>query len=236
MRRATSHTCVQTEFTSFEPLEALRPIAGANVLFCPSCGTNVNRWLDCDADAFVLADFAPTTETEGDEFWKRLSRRLPGVSLIESTPGTRAFRFKDKLGVLLFLDNNEVLDHVRRYASTISHFIGVCDGCLEGGNYECVNDLPFLGRVLSCMPSRGMVYMTDHSKYLFPSSTPWDDDPPKPRDEYILGRYLISRTDAAWGGAGGYGPVACYRVAEGGQAQRQNSYQRLPASTATDLS
>ena len=47
----------------------------------------------------------------------------------------------------------------------IHSFIGICDGCQEGGNYECVHSRPFLHPLLSAS-AEDLVYITDHSDYL----------------------------------------------------------------------
>ena len=69
---------------------------------------------------------------------------------------------KIQWGILFFEDNNIVLDRIRRYGGQINYFIGIKDGCGEGGNYQCVNEPPFLNKVLDCMADVGMTYITDH--------------------------------------------------------------------------
>jgi hypothetical protein len=56
---------------------------------------------------------------------------------------------------------------IRKSGLRISTFIGVTDGCSEGGNYECVNEMPFFRKILDLKPiGRDMTVITDHSEYL----------------------------------------------------------------------
>ena len=179
------------------------------LLFYPSCGTNC-RWLfDYDCDVFVMADYYPRTKDTRRLFWKKFSRNMRDeISLVASTVRTRVFRFRNKLGFLFFQDNNEVFERIKNSGNKISCFIGVCDGCLEGGNYECVNDVKFLYKVISLIHPDGMTYVTDHSKKIFRRAKLYECSSPKIHEECILGDKLIR-----WiGSEGGYGPIAEYSI------------------------
>lgn len=75
------------------------------------------------------------------------------------------FRSGNKTGVLLWEDNNLVLDRFYQNGLRVHHFVGICDGCSEGGNYECVHDRAFVRRLIR-VSADGMLYSTDHSRPL----------------------------------------------------------------------
>jgi hypothetical protein len=208
----------------------LTRIGNGKLLFYPSCGTD-SRWLsDNNCDVIVMADYSPRTEDSRQQFWQEFSRNMGGeVSLTFSTVRTRVFRIRGKLGFLFFQDNNEVLERIRNSGNKISFFIGVCDGCREGGNYECVNDLKFLDKVMSLIHPDGMTYVTDHSEYLFPIANFYDCPPPEPYQEFILGNKFFRRVYSEWDWfcsdwwasrsrwcthrvTSGYGPITKYMV------------------------
>jgi len=77
---------------------------------------------------------------------------------------------------------------IRKSGLKISTWIGVLDGCCEGGNPLCVHEMPFFGKVLDLIPDKGcMNIITDHSPYLF-NEDGWG----KPRSEnrFIFGDSL----------------------------------------------
>lgn len=159
------------------------------LLFYPSCGSQLlSCVLRLPYDVFIFADYGPKSQYERSDFWqaivaepKRLpfrtydpnrwyyenSRRNPELplTLTYSTVRTRVFQYGNKWGVLFFQDNNEVLQRIVQSGYRLSAFVGIRDGCAEGGNYECVNEMPFLGKVLSASMD-GMDYFTDHSSIL----------------------------------------------------------------------
>jgi|GEM_PF-2116782 len=87
------------------------------------------------------------------------------VRHVFSTTRTIVFQCGEKWGFLFFQENNEVLERIRRTGWKIQHFVGICDGCSEGGNHECVHEDPFLGKLLG-VSSDQMDYFTDHSAFL----------------------------------------------------------------------
>lgn len=137
----------------------------ARLCFYPSSGDTalwVLMRLDCDL--FVMADKSRRAVS-----WPRIEadfnkRKLP-IELVEQTDGYLCFRSKGKTAWIFFEDNNVTLDRLRRASLTIHHFVGICDGCCEGGNHECVHKRPFLSRVLP-LADHGMAYTTDHSRPL----------------------------------------------------------------------
>ncbi len=54
---------------------------------------------------------------------------------------------------------------MQTYGCQVHHFVGICDGCCEGGNRECVHERPFVRRLLR-VAADGMSYITDHSRPL----------------------------------------------------------------------
>jgi len=60
---------------------------------------------------------------------------------------------------------------IRKSGLKISTFLSKNDGCSEGGNGECVNQMPFFGKVIDLMPDEGgMRVVSDHNTFLFTGS------------------------------------------------------------------
>jgi hypothetical protein len=163
----------------FDVLHFLRAIQnpGTKLLFYPSAG-QMDSWIfDLGYHINVLCDFAPNSHTERTRFFRNFIRNSSrDIHLVAATKQLRVFSIDEsRWGIYLFAENNRVFDEIiRRSGLDISCFVGICDGCGEGGNHECVNSAPFFSKVLSLMPQeRAMHVITDHSPYLF--SGGWDD-------------------------------------------------------------
>ena len=160
----------------YNPNKELLRLAEQNprLLFYPSSGINRQRFFDEDYDVFVFVDNVTNWEQNKDlhsecrkKFWQKFKSNLPpNIVLVGSTNLARVFRLGDKWGFLFFQDNNEALLRIMMTVNYISKFIGICDGCAEGGNYECVNDANFFKKILFLMNPKGMTYLTDHSNLL----------------------------------------------------------------------
>lgn len=133
--------------------------------YYPSCGWGL-LWavMQLDADLFVFSDkdrrYSNWSRIQAD--FRRHGRPL---ELVARGPDFVQFRSAGKTGLLFWEDNNLVLDRLQRAGLKVHHFVGICDGCCEGGNYECVHDLPFVTRLLR-VAADGMRYSTDHSRPL----------------------------------------------------------------------
>jgi len=133
--------------------------------YYPSCGWGL-LWavMQLDADLFVFSDkdrrYSRWSSIQAD--FRR--HGLP-LELVARGSDFVQFRSAGKTGLLFWEDNNLVLDRLQRTGLTVHHFVGICDGCCEGGNYECVHDLPFVTRLLR-VAADGMRYSTDHSRPL----------------------------------------------------------------------
>jgi len=188
-------------------LRELAQTGAKRLLFYPSCGTDCGWVFSQGCDVVVCADYAPRNLEARRAFWRKFKQHIPGlVTLISSPESCRIFRVGHTIGILLFRDNNEVRERIRLSGHTISYFVGICDGCREGGNYECVNDKPFLDKVFALMHPTGMTYVTDHSACLFTRRTNFHS--------LILNDKLLTRTSVAWGvpTSGGWGNTVAYRV------------------------
>jgi hypothetical protein len=108
-------------------------------------------------------------------FWEKFVKSAPVEIIgVVKTPAANLFFWNRKRdggdrqgqnvqwGILFFEDNNIVINRIQRYGGRINYFIGLKDGCGEGGNYECVNEPPFFNKVLDCMADDGMTYISDH--------------------------------------------------------------------------
>ena len=142
----------------------------AGLCFYPSCG-NRSPWVvaGLDADVFVFSDKLALNARERERFWQDLQQGFTRHGLrpiLEfATVTTRFFRLHDKFMFLFFQDNNLALARIHDAGWQISTFVGICDGCAEGGNYECIHADPFLSKVLATAAD-GMEYITDHSALL----------------------------------------------------------------------
>jgi hypothetical protein len=138
--------------------------------FYPSCGQRT-LWavMGLEAEVFVFSDYQARTPQARDRFWQGIvanfRRHSQPLQLVKATVRTRVFRCGEKWGFLFFQDNNEVLARIQAAQWQISCFVGICDGCQEGGNYECVHASPYLDNLLAgaAMP---LAYFTDHSELL----------------------------------------------------------------------
>jgi hypothetical protein len=147
----------------------------AKLCFYPSCG-NRSAWVvaGLDADVFVFSDKLPANARQRARFWHTFRQGFVRHGLRPilqfATVRTCFFRVQDKFIFLFFQDNSRALARIHDAGWYISTFVGICDGCMEGGNYSCVHDDPFLSNVLAAAAD-GMDYLTDHSDLL---STPSD--------------------------------------------------------------
>jgi hypothetical protein len=138
-------------------------------MFYASSGMNGGFLLDYPGyNVFLYSDFYPNRfgGTRTDFFRKFLrsvgSRR--GVEIIAATPSCRVLALprEDKMVLFLFMDNNDALEVIWKSGIPIEGFCGYCDGCCEGGNYECANDMPFMSKVLS-LTDKHLEIITDHA-------------------------------------------------------------------------
>lgn len=191
---------------------------GRRILFYPSSGENLKWVFDIDYDMVISADYLCGVNTESKHrrsHWKGCIKHFgqEDVKLLSSTEEARVYEFKGKRGIHLFKENKEVLEIIKNTGNRISCFVGVCDGCLEGGNTYCVNDPEFLTQVVS-ISSPGMLYITDHSNII-----PYDTYKGKcavHNLEYILKDKRFFRSDPTICKSnqhgGGYGNVVHYMV------------------------
>jgi len=144
--------------------------------FYPSCGNRLlSPLLQLKSDVFVFSDYYPRSLAGRRLFWSGIgeefaSRGIP-LSLLYATKTARVARSADKWVFLLFEDNNHALERIAKTGWKIAQFFSVNDGCMEGGNYECVNEDPFMGKLLALMEDGGD-YFTTHSS-LLEKTFPW---------------------------------------------------------------
>jgi hypothetical protein len=138
------------------------------LLFYPSSGFSHEGLFNMDYDIFILADYYPKNKEERRHYFADIRKSDVRIQLYKSTVRSRICKVGAKWIFLFFQDNNEVFERIINAGLKISCFIGVNDGCNEGGNYECVNDLKWLKKVLKSFPNDGGIYITDHSSILYP--------------------------------------------------------------------
>lgn len=136
--------------------------AHRRLCFYPSSGDRL-LWavMRVDCELFVMAEKRPPRA-----LWARIeaefaARRLP-VERLHESPKHLAFASQGKQAWIFFEDNNLTLQRIGDGGLSIASFVGICDGCREGGNLECVHERPFLRRLLP-LAQDGMRYFTDHS-------------------------------------------------------------------------
>lgn len=135
------------------------------ICFYPSSGFErlwVVMALDCDV--FIFSDKqrrpAPWPTIQHD-----FLRHGRDVVLVEKSDRHVFFASGGKAALLFLEDNNQTLARIQSDFGWVHHFVGICDGCCEGGNDECVHDRPFMSRLLQ-NAAPGMKYSTDHSQPL----------------------------------------------------------------------
>lgn len=142
----------------------------ARICFYPSSGSDL-LWtvMRLNADVFVFADYIGRVAKFREDLWNQFrsdcSKQCEPLTSVYSSDAMRAFKCGEKVGLLLFQDDNEFLEKLYDDGCRISILVGFCDGCAEGGNYECVHEDPFLGKVVSLAQSP-FQYFTDHSDLL----------------------------------------------------------------------
>jgi hypothetical protein len=146
-------------------MDCLSPTSHERLCFYPSSGYAL-LWviMDMDCDLFVFSDKDtsrvnwPLIKADFDKHGKHIELIAQGANHVQFTSG-------GKTGLLLQQDNNLALARIRSANAQVHHFVGICDGCCEGGNYECVHESPFVKRLMT-VASQGMRYTTDHSDAL----------------------------------------------------------------------
>lgn len=120
--------------------------------------------MQLNADLFVFSDRQKELNT-----WSKIEadfqRHRRPVELLREVADHLLFRSNGKLALYLYEDNNLTLKRLHAAGLLVHHFVGICDGCREGGNYECVHDLGYL-RQLTQLAAPEMRYTTDHSELL----------------------------------------------------------------------
>lgn len=148
-----------------EPLLFSEFPAHERLCYYPSCGRKL-LWavMQLDADLFVFSDnnrrFSNWAAIESD-----FLRRNKPIELVVYGKDFVQFRSGTKTGVLLWEDNNLTLNRLHQAQHKAHHFVGICDGCCEGGNHECVHERPFVRRLMR-VAADAMLYFTDHSRPL----------------------------------------------------------------------
>lgn len=150
--------------------------SGRHLCFYPSCGDRLlSPLLSLNSDVFVFSDYYARTPEGRRKFWGRIVREFAShgvpLTLYKATKSVRVAESRGKWLFLFFLDNNKTLERIAETGWQISQFVGLNDGCREGGNYECVHDEPFLGKLLPRMQD-GADYFTDHSDVLTTPNSP----------------------------------------------------------------
>lgn len=179
--------------------------------YYPSSGNRL-LWpvMDLPCDLFVFSD--KTTERGfAADLEKGFLRAGRPFQWLPSDNPRVVLRFESdgKQGMLFREDNNQTLQRLTQAGLVVHHFVGICDGCREGGNQECVHERPFLSRLLH-LCADGAHYYTDHSRPLqtppiywfqpgafakFKDDMPWAHYPPPPPYHEGLGPDLHSQVN-----------------------------------------
>jgi hypothetical protein len=176
---------------------------GKTVLFYPSSGVDPGPLTELPYDIFVLSDRSTFRQKCMDrqsamERWGQLTANtglqghIAGAHYLDP-----AFVAQTDSGKWIFFfpcDNNEVLDMLGSAGVKLSCLLGIKDGCVDGGNHECVNGWHFLAAAFSIMHPMGMDYYLDHSWMLDrvnATEGSWDtrarpNSPEGPYPEFVL--------------------------------------------------
>jgi hypothetical protein len=133
----------------------------------PSCGDQGLRTvMGMSPSVYLFSDFG----VEFDEFASGFEGEGSPFFWVHRGEDLGSFRLGEKRGFYFRMDNRAVFDILRVTRLRLTHFVGLNDGCCEGGNDACVHDEPFLGRLLARAASP-LCYITDHSLLL--KRQPW---------------------------------------------------------------
>ena len=132
--------------------------------FYPSSGTDLRRVFELDCNAFFFANYS-SSKTK-DFYKKAIAESIPKIQFIEINREFIVFSRGSKRGYFFMIDNNEVLQLMEKCNLRLNLFVGMRDGCMEGGNYECTNTIPFLEKIISLSSDVGMDVYVDHSAFL----------------------------------------------------------------------
>jgi hypothetical protein len=122
--------------------------------------------MEMSPSVFLFSDFG----VEFDEFASGFEGEGSPFSWVHRGEDLGSFRLGEKRGFYFKMDNRAVFDILSASRLRLTHFVGLNDGCCEGGNDACVHDEPFLGRLLARTASP-LCYITDHSLLL--KRQPW---------------------------------------------------------------
>jgi hypothetical protein len=160
--------------------------------FYPSSGSDL-LWaiMRLNADVFIFSDYGPRDGEGRKRFWNEVAadfrKNAQPLALVRSTVRTRVFKSGDKWGFLFYQDNNDALARIKEAGWKIDMFVGIRDGCAEGGNYQCVHDDPFLTKLLAAA-SDSLVYFTNHSRLLT------DDEQTRQRGHMYFKRRVLHKS------------------------------------------
>src|SRR5208283_3621182 len=140
----------------FHTIGFLRSLAPyrPSLMFYASAGVNGGYLIDFPGyNLYVFSDFHPQRwGTRSGFFHIFLESVGPRkIEIIAATPFCRVFTIpkEGKVVVFLFMENIEALEVIWKSGIPIEGFCGQNDGCCEGGNYECANEMPFMSKVLA---------------------------------------------------------------------------------------
>ena len=97
--------------------------------------------------------------SSGDKREEYLS--LPYDKVILSDIEIKNIKKADEKIILLPYDNNNTLRLLIDSCVKVNCVVGITDGCSEGGNYECINNPSFFGRLMPLLADE-CLYISDH--------------------------------------------------------------------------
>lgn len=192
-------------------------ISEPDVTFYPSSGhgrEKLDAW-ELDGDLVIMADKKPDQSNTIDNWFESFGG--DSDRLFASSDNYRIEQRGDRYFCFFSDDNNAVFEKIRDANLPITTFIGINDGCREGGNYECVNNKSWLSRVFKRFPTSGGRYITDHSPVIYPANHQhWRPYAPKPHREFIF---------EDWNLKGGYGRFRRYSSGMYGRGLQYKVYR-----------
>lgn len=135
--------------------------AHQRLCYYPSCH-HLTPWilLGLDCDLFIMSE-KEHRSSRWKSFRASFERHGHRVDLLEDTQQFLHFHADGRSVWIFREDNRQTLARIAAAGLKIHHFVGIRDGCMEGGNHECVNERPFLSHLLP-LAAEGMRYTTDH--------------------------------------------------------------------------
>jgi hypothetical protein len=146
------------------------------VAYYPSAGFYDQRILSFPFDVMILSDYVDSqsvSEWKGHicsnastirSFFMKYEIKVRNFIEFETDPSLSygVFERNNKIFIYFFEDNNHTQRRILEANIKLDGLITINDGCMEGGNYECINREEWIDRIRPAL-KEDAVHARDHS-------------------------------------------------------------------------